>query len=80
MEVVDGGFATGDDDDFAMGVFGLLGEGLGRNFLEILGFPIGMPGACGVTPWAFDRTSLEPNKIGGHWYACLPPARYGSVR
>ena len=64
-EVVDGGFTSGDDNDFAMGVFGLLGEGLGRNFLEILRFPIGVPGSCGVTPWAFHRAALESDEVGG---------------
>lgn len=64
-KVVDGGFASGDDYDFAIGVFGFLGEGFGRNFMEVVGFPIRVPGSCGVTPRAFDRAALESDEVGG---------------
>jgi hypothetical protein len=64
-EIVDGGFTSRDHNDLAIGVFGLFGEGLRRNFQEVFGFPIGVPGSCGVTPWAFDGAALKPDEVGG---------------
>jgi hypothetical protein len=65
VEVVHGGFATGEDDDLAAGSEGGLGESLGLGLLDLFGKVIGMPGAGGIAPRTFHGAALKPYEVGG---------------
>lgn len=61
-EVVDGGFATGDDDEFRARLGGLLGEGFHFHTLNFLRDEIGVPGPGGVAPGTMHRATEEPDE------------------
>jgi hypothetical protein len=58
VEIVNGGFATSEDDDLATGSEGGLCEGFGFSLLKLFGKVIGMPSAGGVAPRAFHGAAL----------------------
>ena len=65
VEIVNGRFATGEDDDLASGGEGGLGESLGLGLLDLFRKVIGMPSAGGITPRAFHGAALEADEVGG---------------
>ena len=65
VEIVDGGFATREDDDLAAGGEGVLGEGIGIGLLDVGRDVVGVPGAGGIAPWALHGAALEAYEVGG---------------
>jgi len=65
VEIVNGRFAARKDDDLATGSECALGKGLGIGLFHVFGNVVGMPGAGGVAPRAFNGTALQAYEIGG---------------
>jgi len=65
VEIVNGRFATGEDDDLASGSKGGLRESLWLGLLNIFGKVIGMPCAGGIAPRTFHGAALEADEVGG---------------
>ena len=64
VEVVDGGFATREDDDLATGEESRFGQCFGIGFFNSVGSVVGMPGTSRVAPWAFHGATVQANKVG----------------